>query len=138
MREQEEGETEEEPRSPWEEATVASLTERGLPIWDNKSKAATFVQGHRGLLDVDLDFPKEYLKEPAPLCYVWKVPMDDGFRVHVYADINGGCFHLVWEEESSDGPQNQPVHAIGHCGNRECEPCKAADHLIEQLASRPA
>ena len=133
MSEQEADARQGEPLSPWEQSVAAELEVVGLPMWDHKAKAATFVQGHRGLLDVDLEFPSEYLKGPAPLSYVWKLAVDDGFRVHVYADIDGGRFHLKLDEETEDGPQNQPVHAPGLCGVHDCEPCKAATHLSKEL-----
>lgn len=128
------------PLSPWEELVASSLLVAGLPRWEHLARAATFVQGHRGLLDCDLDFPREYLKGPAPVCYVWKVVVGDGYRVHAYADIDGGRFHLQWEDEDGANPQNQPVHFEGACSETECEPCRAAAHLSEKLeirASKP-
>ncbi len=135
MREQD-ADGEEEPLTAWEQLVADSLVDAGLPMWDYKAKAATFAQGHRGLLDLDLEFPCEYLKGPAPLSYVWKLAVDDGVRVHVYADIDGGRCHLEWEEETEDGPQNQPLHVSGSCGSAGCEPCEAAEHLSAQLPNR--
>tara|TARA_R110002096_G_scaffold434832_1_gene658069 strand:+ start:56132 stop:56617 length:486 start_codon:yes stop_codon:yes gene_type:complete len=135
MSEQEPEVADDEPLSPWEQDVATSLEALGLPPWDHKAKAATFVQGHRGLLDLDLDFPAEYLKGPAPLSYVWKRAVEEGVRVHVYADIDGKQFHLKWEQESETGPQNQPVHADGTCGDADCDACKAALHLSKALES---
>ena len=83
----------------WEEGARASLEALGLPRWEYKARAATYTQGHRGILDLDLDFPKKYLKGPAVECYVWKTDVEDGTRVHAYADVDGNTFHLQWQTE---------------------------------------
>lgn len=127
----------EELLSPWEQTTSELLDEQSLPRWDHKAKAATFAQGHRGLLDLELDFPTEYLKGEALVCYVWKRALGDGLRVHSYVDVDGRCFHVEWEDETDSGPQQQPVHVVGLC-TVECSTCEAVALVHRALSSRAA
>jgi hypothetical protein len=122
---------EETPLSEWEVKAISELEAAHLPRWESKARAATYTQGHRGLLDLDLNFPEEYLRGPAPECYVWKTEVEDGTRVHAYADVEGNHFHLVWAEVSKTGPQDPPVHESGSCARDDCLPCKAAGLLVE-------
>lgn len=126
----------EEELSEWEQSVASSLAAADMPMWDHKARAAIFAQGHRGLLDLELDFPSEYLKGPAPLCYVWKIAVEDGMRVHAYADIEGGCYHLLWDDEDESVPQNQPVHRVSACGTEGCQACAAAQLLVASLGTR--
>lgn len=121
--------------SEWEQAAAAALEAADLPLWESKARAATYAQGHRGILDLDLDFPEEYLKGPAPECYVWKTEVEDGTRVHAYADVDGNRLHLVWAEESKEGPQDQPKHESGPCDTKDCRACLAAK-LIAELCTQ--
>ena len=112
----------------WEQGACASLEALGLPRWEYKARAATYLQGHRGILDLDLDFPKEYLKGPAVECYVWKTEVEDGTRVHAYADVDGNTFHLQWQTER-EPVQHQPNHLDGSCDSPTCSACQAATHI---------
>ncbi len=131
-----EQDTPEEELSPWEMDVLKSLGENALPRWDHKAKAATFAQGHRGLLDLELDFPDAYLKRPAELCYVWKHKTGDSVRVHSYVDVEGRCVHVRWEEESETEAQSQPTHAVGPCPEQSCTACEAVAHMHSMLATR--
>ncbi len=122
-------EEDEETRSPWEIATSDALENAQLPTWDSKSRAALFTQGHRGLLDFDLEFPEEYLQGPAPACYVWKIETDKGTQVHSYVDLQGNRFHLQWHEDSGSFAQSQPTHHEGPCDVPSCQACTACEFL---------
>jgi hypothetical protein len=115
--------------SDWEQTALARLQAAGLPTWEYKAQAATYVQGHRGILDLDLDFPSAYLKEPTEHCYVWKIEIDDGTRVHAYTTLSGKQFHLHWLEGPGDKSQTQPEHLAGHCAEDGCQACRAAAEL---------
>ena len=121
------------PLSPWEQSAQETLQAADLPLWESKARAATFVQGHRGILDLDLKFPEEYLKGPAPECYVWKREEPNGLRIHAYADVEGNCFHLQWEEVGDSLAQKQPTHHAGACAQEECHACRAAQTIAALL-----
>ncbi len=114
----------------WEVSASTSLAARDLPAWAYKGRAATYKQGHRGILDLDLDFPAAYLRGPALECYVWKLEVADGTRVHAYADVDGRCFHLQWQDVSSQ-IQHQPTHLEGPCPEADCRVCAAAAHVAK-------
>ena len=112
--------------SDWEKSALAHLKDADLPAWEYKAQAATYAQGHRGILDLDLDFPSEHLKEPTEHCYVWKIAIDEETRVHTYATASGGLFHLKWLEGPGDKAQTQPEHLVGRCARDSCDACQAA------------
>lgn len=125
--------------SEWEQSAAAALEAADLPAWAYKGRAAIYVQGHRGILDLDLDFPEEYLEKPAPTCYVWKTAIKGGIRVHAYADVDGNRFHLEWDEgptgKEAMRPQNQPEHKRGPCAVEDCRACRAA-RLVAELCAQ--
>ena len=121
--------------SDWETRALARLRDAGLPNWEYKAQAATYAQGHRGILDLDLDFPSDYLKEPTEHCYVWKIEIDEGTRVHTYATIGGAQFHLKWLEGPGDKAQTQPEHLTGRCALKTCDACQAAEEVAAMSSS---
>ncbi len=118
--------------SGWEERAATALAGAHLPMWQYKGRAATYAAGHRGILDLDLEFPERYLSGPAPVCYVWKIDVDDGTRDHAYADVQGNCFHLLWDEGDDTRAAQPPEHLTGPCARDACEACRAAA-LVAQL-----
>lgn len=113
----------------------AQLQGADLPLWEYKAQAALYTQGHRGILDLDLDFPSQYLKEATEHCYVWKIDVADGTRVHAYATVGGGQFHLKWLEGPGDKSQTQPEHLAGSCAQDACQVCKAAHEVATLISS---
>jgi len=118
-----------------ETTMLARLEKAGLPIWEYKAQAALYAQGHRGILDLDLDFPSEYLKQPTEHCYVWKIAMGDGTRVHAYATVGGTQFHLTWLEVAGDKSQILPEHFEGPCAEKACAVCQAAKEVVAMCSA---
>lgn len=113
--------------TPWEQRARDVLAAVDLPMWQYKARSVTYAQGHRGIIDFDLRFPSEYLKGPALDCYVWKKEVEDGTRVHAYADVDGRQFHLRWQDARE--VQRQPIHEAGACAISGCKPCLAASDV---------